>query len=275
MQTLQKPENILLLLIGLSAGLIISAYPIYSQSQITSIPYNKIFDVLSINIHFIFLYADFFNRIVFATITCYLLYLSLIKNTIHPFPALLCLLSIIVYYMATLANSISILPIEYPFLFLCALLLWDQYFLQYPSLLKLCTSSCLLSFVSLINPVMGVYIIVTVIFSSMLYYFNKKNTNYFYTNFVLILCVFCCVTVSIILTKNIASLSTMLGIFQPFAFLTASLLFFISLSDNIALNISFQELNISSETVAVIYATMVFLGFAFIGRFDYLTHYNI
>lgn len=275
MRTFHKPENILLLLLGLCALLIFYAMPLYTPMRMVSYEAGKVIKLLFQDTETILLNADIVNRGIMAIAVIYLLINSVGSKLINSFGVFTCILSIIIYYMLVISGTIALPHIELPVLFLLSLILWKGYFFKEMTFESLCISSILFSIISFIAPEFGIFLMLAIVVSSLSFCILSYDISFFYPNIILFLCGFCAVTASILATNNIDITIHALIKADPFSIFISVMLTLVTYIHNITLLAnSDRNQETSSKMMQAIYSILMFLGAAFIGRFDYIANFT-
>ncbi|MFT6072083.1 MAG: hypothetical protein ACJARD_000769 [Alphaproteobacteria bacterium] len=270
---IQKPENIIPLLIG-----ILSCYLLYASSlssvQLIAIDQHFILSQLKLDDIIIKNYVDIFNRLILCLTIIYFLYLYYTHLKSITLIISIFLMLQTVFYMALLANIIPLAHIDYFLLNFFALMLWHNYFFSKHRLPHIITSCLLFAAIAFINPTYGFYTMIGIVASNIIYNtFETSRKITYSTTFTLIMCGFCSFTVSVLMSQNIHNFLSLLKSYAILSLATILGLSCLVLSKYIAqkpfLAFSGQDL----KTTALPYGFIVFFGSIFIGRFDYIAHF--
>jgi hypothetical protein len=274
MTLLKKPNDILPFLLCIFGLLIVYSFPLYTPIRLTTIDDDALLKNLSINYSMIKNHIDIFNRIIISATLIYLvfLYSCYLKNI--TFVISMILMSHSIFYMAILANLVTVPDINFFVTSLLAMGLWHFYFLRTKTVFNFIISSLIYILIAFINPVFSVYLSLSFIVSSVIAtLFNDNKENYFYSTFTLSLCGFCSFTVSILKTQHIDSFTKLLQTHYHYPVITSLILSIIMLSQYINQKIFTSECSTTTQNAIFSYGFLTFIGATIIGRFDYMAHF--
>jgi|GEM_PF-4304648 len=273
MLTLNKPEKIMPFLIS-----IMSCYLIYiSNTSGISIDFfsnHFILEHLISENSFLNQNVHLINKITAITTIFYLLYIYIKCFADSPLLISGMILFYSVFYMAIIADKLPTLPADFFILIFLTIIIWHALFLRSHSLINVIQSSIILSIIALLNPIFAIFLAFSLIICTYTYNcMNKDNVISYQVISVIILCGFCSFTASIIACDLIPEFLTQLQSYVIFSSCVMAAFIFLTVVTNVINAPIFLALKKDFSIVFAANGLLIYVGFLFIGRYDYIAHF--